>query len=280
MLERHEIEAFLTLAEELHFGRTAERLHLSTARVSQAIKRMEARVGVPLFERTSRRVELTDAGRTLFDEVEPAWQRIVTAVERASAPPLDAAFVGAAGGQLLTGAAELVRFEVRIREAQLGEIVPWLRDGTVAVVLSVLPVDAPGLVSGPVLVSEPRVLAVPAGHALARRAAVSSRDLERVDVLTLPETVPRSLRDELAPGGRGPAAATFNELLTLVGAGAGVLVLGAQARRYYARPDVAYVPFGDGPALRWGLVWRADRESAHVLAFARAARSLTPACGP
>ena len=62
MLERHEIEAFVTLAEELHFGRTAERLHVSTARVSQAIKRMELRVGVPLFERTSRRVELTEAG--------------------------------------------------------------------------------------------------------------------------------------------------------------------------------------------------------------------------
>ena len=61
-----EIEAFVTLAEELHFGRTAERLHVSTARVSQAIKRMELRVGVPLFERTSRRVELTAAGRALL----------------------------------------------------------------------------------------------------------------------------------------------------------------------------------------------------------------------
>ena len=65
MLERHEIEAFLTLAEELHFGRTAERLHVSTARVSQTIRKLERRVGAPLFDRTSRRVELSPAGGQL-----------------------------------------------------------------------------------------------------------------------------------------------------------------------------------------------------------------------
>lgn len=59
MLERHELEAFLTLAEELHFGRTAERLHVSTARISQTIAKLERRTGVPLFVRTSRRVEPT-----------------------------------------------------------------------------------------------------------------------------------------------------------------------------------------------------------------------------
>ena len=66
MLERHELDAFLTLAEELHFGRTAERLHISTTRVSQTIAKLERRVGVPLFNRTSRRVELTrrDGGCT------------------------------------------------------------------------------------------------------------------------------------------------------------------------------------------------------------------------
>ena len=104
-----------------------------------------------------------------MDDVEPAWRRITAAVERVSAAPLEVAFVGAAGGQLLAGAAELLDAEVQIREAQLGDILPWLRDGTVDVVLSVLPVQAPGLVTGPVLVSEPRMLAVPAGHAFARR---------------------------------------------------------------------------------------------------------------
>src|SRR4051794_25007238 len=158
MLERHEVEAFLTLAEELHFGRTAERLRVSTARISQTIAKLERRVGVPLFRRTSRRVELTDAGRRLYDDVRPAWDRIAGAVERAIADGrgltgrLRVAFVGVAGGQLLVAVAERFRrlepgCDVRIREAQMDELVPWLRSGEVDLLLSTVPFDEPGIVS-------------------------------------------------------------------------------------------------------------------------------------
>jgi DNA-binding transcriptional LysR family regulator len=83
VLERYELEAFLMLAEELHFGRTADRLHVSTARVSQTIKKLERRMGVSLFHRTSRRVELTAVGRQLYEDVRPAWRQISEAFERA-----------------------------------------------------------------------------------------------------------------------------------------------------------------------------------------------------
>ncbi len=63
---RQELESFLVLAEELHFGRTAERLRVSTAQVSQTIRKLERRIGVPLFTSTSRRVELTPVGRQLL----------------------------------------------------------------------------------------------------------------------------------------------------------------------------------------------------------------------
>ena len=69
---RHELEAFLTLAEELHFGRTAVRLHVSTARISQTIRSLELRVGARLFERTSRRVSLLPVGQELLDELRQA----------------------------------------------------------------------------------------------------------------------------------------------------------------------------------------------------------------
>ena len=149
MLERHEIEAFITLAEELHFGRTAERLHVSTARVSQAIKRMELRVGVPLFERTSRRVELTDAGRVAGRgraRVAADHRRRRTAGGRGPARGR----VRGRGGRAAAGRRGLRRSdaEVRIREAQLGDVLPWLRDGTVDVVLSVLPVRRRGWCPG------------------------------------------------------------------------------------------------------------------------------------
>ncbi|MFD5315292.1 LysR family transcriptional regulator [Streptomyces sp. NPDC127098] len=293
MLERHELEAFLTLAEELHFGRTAERLRVSTARISQTIARLERRVGVPLFNRTSRRVELTVVGRQLYERTRPAWDEIAAAVEQAVATgrgvtgTLRAAFVGAAGGQLLVGAAELFGrrhpdCDVRLREAQMTDLMPWLRDREIDVALGTLPVEEPGIATGPPLVSEARLLAVPAQHPFARRESVSLEDLARVRLLQLPDTLPESLRADrtprTTPSGRpiepGPSAATFNEMLTLIGAGQGVFPVGAQARRYYVRPDVAYVRFTDAPPLRWGLLWRTDSATARVRAFAQAARDL------
>ncbi|MFI6515477.1 LysR family transcriptional regulator [Spirillospora sp. NPDC050679] len=293
MLERHEIEALLALADELHFGRTAERLNVSTARISQTIAKLERRIGVPLFNRTSRRVELTEAGRRLDERLRPAWEQITGAFEEAVAAgrgltgTLRVAFVGAAGGQLLAGAAELFRgrhpdCDVRLREAQMTDLMPWLRDGETDLALGTFPIDEPGIATGPVLVSEARMLAVPIGHPFARRSSVSLEDLARAPLLQLPGTLPDSLRrdrtPQATPSGRpiahGPSAATFNEVLTLIGAGRGVFPVGAQARRYYARPDVAYVPFDDAPPLRWGLLWRADNATARVLAFAEAARDL------
>jgi DNA-binding transcriptional LysR family regulator len=293
MLERHEVEAFLTLAEELHFGRTADRLRVSTARISQTIAKLERRVGVPLFNRTSRRVELTAVGRRLYEEVRPAWDRITTAFERAVdtgrglTGTLRVAFVGAAGGQLLAGAAELFRrrrpdCDVRLSEAQMADLMPWLRDGRIDLALGTFPIDEPDIAAGPVLVSEARMLAVPSGHPFARRTSVSLEDLAAVKLLQLPDTLPGSLREDrtprTTPGGRpiasGPSASTFTEMLTLIGAGHGVFPVGAHARRYYARPDVAYVPIGDAPPLRWGLLWRADGATARVRAFAQAAQDL------
>ncbi|WP_435830148.1 LysR family transcriptional regulator [Saccharopolyspora shandongensis] len=67
-VELRDVEVLLTLAEELHFGRTAERLHITTGRVSQCIKALERRVGAALFERTSRRVAPTPIGQQLGDQ--------------------------------------------------------------------------------------------------------------------------------------------------------------------------------------------------------------------
>jgi DNA-binding transcriptional LysR family regulator len=88
-VEQRDIEIFLTLAEELHFGRTAERLHVSTARVSQSIAKWERRVGVPLFERSSRRVALTPVGRQLHQDIGPPYRQILAGIERAVTAGLD-----------------------------------------------------------------------------------------------------------------------------------------------------------------------------------------------
>src|SRR5215207_8768024 len=71
-----EIRAFLTLAEELHYGRTAERLGVTPSRVSQTIRLLETRVGGKLFDRTSRRVRLTPLGERLRDDAAPAYEQL------------------------------------------------------------------------------------------------------------------------------------------------------------------------------------------------------------
>jgi DNA-binding transcriptional LysR family regulator len=84
-MELRDIEIFLTLAEELHFGRTAERLHVSQARVSQAVKVQERRIGARLFQRTTRAVALTPIGERLRDDLRVGYDAIQAGLARASA---------------------------------------------------------------------------------------------------------------------------------------------------------------------------------------------------
>src|SRR3954447_15771461 len=77
-LELRELRIFLVLADELHFGRTAERLRISQPGVSEAVRILESRLGVKVFDRTSRRVSLTPAGEALRHDLVPAlaaWTR-------------------------------------------------------------------------------------------------------------------------------------------------------------------------------------------------------------
>ncbi|GGY35211.1 LysR substrate-binding domain-containing protein [Streptomyces djakartensis] len=132
------------------------------------------------------------------------------------------------------------------------------------------------------------MLAVPTGHPFARRAPLSLEDLARVTLLQIPETLPDSLREDRTPrrtpAGRpialGPSAMTFNETLTLVGAGEGAFAVGAHTRRYFARPDVVYVPFENAVPVDWGLVWPADGATARVRAFSEMALDLVQAPAP
>ena len=84
-MELRDIEIFLALAEELHFGRTADRLHVSQARVSQSIAKQERQIGAPLFARSSRRVELTAIGIQLRDDLSAGYQRILDGTRAAAA---------------------------------------------------------------------------------------------------------------------------------------------------------------------------------------------------
>jgi len=279
-MERRDIEVFLTLAEELHFTRTAERLRVSQARVSQTVKLLERRIGAPLFERTSRRVALTPIGRRLRDEIAPAYRSIAEAVERAVAAGrgtdlLRVGFQAPAVADLVADVLARYRSrhpdsEVRIREAGFADPFALLRDDEVDVLVALLPVGEPDLAAGPVVLREPVVPAVADSHPFTGQERVTVEDLAR-------DTVFRAVywRDRTPLGRpirRGRPLTTFQELMAAVADGEGVCPLGAHATGYFARPRVAFLPLVGAPELEWGLVWRTAGETGKVRELAAAAR--------
>ncbi|GGT85153.1 LysR family transcriptional regulator [Streptomyces violascens] len=290
-MERRDVEIFLALTEELHFGRTARRLHVSQARVSQTIKQLERRIGAALFERTSRRVELTSIGRRLADDIRPGYELIRDGVDRAIAAgrglaePLRVGFSSPLAGELVLFAASAYRErhpaagEVLLQETPLSDPFGLLRSGELDLLLAQFPVVEPDLATGPVLISDTRVLAVSTRHPFAKRPSVRVDDLAGDKVLSLSGPIPDYWLDHLLPPAtpagrpieRGERAATRQELLALVGAGRGVHPAAAHEVRYYARPNIAYVPFDDAPPLEYGLVWRATVDTGRIRAFAEAA---------
>ncbi|MFE3688613.1 LysR family transcriptional regulator, partial [Streptomyces sp. NPDC059095] len=84
-IEIRELESFLVLAQELHFGRAGERLYISQSRVSQLLRSLESRIGAPLVERTSRRVRLTPLGESFLAGLRPAYDTLRATVDEARA---------------------------------------------------------------------------------------------------------------------------------------------------------------------------------------------------
>ncbi|MER6521126.1 LysR family transcriptional regulator [Streptomyces sp. NPDC001553] len=290
LTDRDELDCFLILAEELHFGRTADRMLLSRARVSQLVQRLERRIGAPLFLRTSRSVVLTALGAQLRTDLEPHHRGIAAALDRAAATAraadgvLHVGFTTPPAGEVVLRAAEALRvthpgLAVEVCEVPLSDPYGQLRSGDFDVAFAEFPVRESDLGEGPVLFVEERALAVPAGHPLAARESVSMEDLAGVALLSIGGDLPPYRRAYLTPArtpagrpiGRGPEVTNMQEALMLVAAGRGALLVAAHAATYFARPGVAYVPFSDAEPAGYGLVWRAADNSGAVRAFASAA---------
>lgn len=292
-VELRDIEIFLTLAEELHFGRTAERLHVSQARVSQAIGKQERRIGAALFDRTSRRVALTPVGRRLREDLQQAHDLLQAGLARAEAAGLGA-------GRVRLGVIGTLGYELRPHldafrrrypgsDVQFTEVVgsdPFtsLRTGETDVNVLWLPVAEPDLTVGPTVATGGRVLAVPVDHPLAARGSVSLEDLADNHVADLGPDAPEYWINSMVPTRtplgrripRGPAAHTFHEILSLVAAGLCVHPLGVLAARYNSHPGIAFVPIHDAPDLRLALIWRSTADSPTIRALTQTAADVGP----
>ena len=293
-MELRDVEIFLTLAEELHFGRTAERLRVSQARVSQSIKQQERRIGGALFERSSRHVRLTPLGERLRDRLHVGYGEIMAG--------LDEAIAAARGqvGTLTVGtfdthhqeiAAVLDLFrqrhpqcELRLREILPSDPIGPIRAGRVDIGVLWLPVREPDLTVGQVLYTEPLVLTVASDHPLAGRDRVEMEDLGDHPVVNLDGPVPDYVWEAHTPSGtpsgrpirRGVAVSTLAEALAAISTGSVVSLIGSYAVTSRLRSDITIVPVTDGPILRYAPVWRSLGETTLVRAFVRAAEDASP----
>jgi DNA-binding transcriptional LysR family regulator len=291
-VELRELRVFLALADELHFGRTAERLGISQPAVSESVRALESRLGVKVFDRTSRRVRLTPAGEGLKRGLVPALAAIDRALAGASELSrtvqglLRVGFVLTTEGPALSRliAAFQARYpacEVRLQEVETFDAYRALRRGDIDVLCNWLAVDQPDLAAGAAFAHYRRALAVAPTHRLAGRPSVFVEDLADEETALLPRSVPPAVYDLLVPP-RTPSGrairrthpvATINEILSLVALGR-IVHLTSSAVPIFNRDDITLVPVSDLPPLPLGLVWCASRDNPRIRALNEIAAEL------
>jgi DNA-binding transcriptional LysR family regulator len=293
-MDASEIEVFLTLADELHFTRTAQRLHLPQPRVSRLVASLERRVGGALFERTSRRVMLTPLGQRLRDRIGPAWSEIQAALAeaRAATRGTDGGLrVGCAytvAGPALTRLVEeySARYpgcELTLHMVEIRDPYAPLRRGDIDVEVNWLAPGEPDLTAGPAFDYRDRVLLVGRGHRLACRESVTVEDLADEAVHENAPTFPAALYDAIVPpvtpSGR-PIRRSYpwesdEDVLTAVARGR-IVHPGMAGVALTSRPDFVQVPIRDLPPMPLGLIWCTARENARIRALAAVARQIAP----
>ncbi|MFJ8364224.1 LysR family transcriptional regulator [Streptomyces sp. NPDC093984] len=280
-LDLRKLRYFVAVAEELHFGRAAERLHIAQPALSRQIRSLEDDLGVEVFDRDRRGTLLTPAGKQLLEDAVPLLASAEALLRRAKAaargtPTLTVGFMP---GITITPAMAVfstVRPDVNVRllRTSWDDQVEVLLDGRADIGVVRLPIDQRGLQVRP-LFEEPRVVMLPVGHRLADRASVTVHDLASEHLLQDPDAVPEwrdvalELRDRRRP--EVPAIHQVEEKLELVASGAGICVLPLSTANFYIRPDVIPLPVEDIGPNEVALAWVVSRRSPLVHDFAEAA---------
>ena len=286
-LDLRKLRYFVAVAEELHFGRAADRLFITQPVLSRQIQQLEAELESDLLVRTSRQVRLTDAGAQLLEEARALLAASDAARRRMQgvAEGRVTLRIGFFVGDNFTPALRKFKLEQKDVSIELHRIywddqVEALHGGRVDVAFVHLPIDEHGLELIPAR-SEPRVAVLPRDHPVAGQEAIGIADLAEDPVI-----VQRGASDawqafhnvDPRPDGRhplpGPSVDCIEEKLELVAAGQGVSFVPASAAAVYQQADVAYVPIVDIPPIQICLAWREGRRSPVVAAFVDAVRAL------
>ena len=279
-VETRELRYFVAVAEELHFGRAAQRLGMAQPPLSRAIAQLERRLGAPLLERSSRGVSLTTAGAVLLQEARAALDAVEAAERRTRRAATGTAGVvlvtkAAASTELLAKlldayAAEPGAVEVEVLLCGPGEQERFLRDGRADVGLLHRPFDSTAGLDTEELGTEGQVVLLPAGHPLTGRSSLRLADLEDLPSLPAPRW-PR--RDGTYPAGPGPEVRDHAQLLQLIALGRTSAVL-PESVRTHLRDELAAVPVVDAPPVTTVIAWPPHSRSRAVADLVRTATRL------
>ncbi|HWC79156.1 MAG TPA: LysR family transcriptional regulator [Pseudonocardiaceae bacterium] len=284
-LEVRQLRYFLVVAEELHFGRAAERLGMAQPPLSRAIRELERQLDVRLLERTTRQVSLTPAGRTLLRDARTALDAVTAAAQRAqhagrTAPNLRLAFKADYDAGLLPTilteySGEPAALPVDLQMGGRGEQVLALREGRADVALLPTPFDERGLDMEPLL-SEPRIVALAADDPLAAHADLSLADLA---ARRLPDGFPADQVDATDRSADKPrrTGMDLTQIFSLIELGDTVMFLPISVTRRYPRPTIAYRTVRDLEPGTLAIAWPQECRSPAVAAFVRAALSVAAA---
>ncbi|WSA97123.1 LysR family transcriptional regulator [Streptomyces sp. NBC_01795] len=284
-LETRELRYFTAVAEELHFGRAAERLGMAQPPLSRAIQQLERRLGVTLLERDRRGVSLTGAGQVLLHEGRAALDATTAAARRtrraggADSPGgsrnrLVLAVKAAASHELLQKlldayAAEPDAAEIEVLPSGTCEQEEMLRDGRADVALMHTPFNSLAGFDSEELLTEGQVAILPAGHPLAARETLSLADVS--DVPDLP--LARWPRHGTYPPGPGPEIHDQTQLAQLIALGRTMALFPDSARAWLWAEHTA-VPLADAPPVVTHIAWPPHSRSLALAGLIRTAARL------
>jgi len=276
MLEIRELRYFIAVAEELHFGRAAGELGIAQPALTKTVQRIESRLHVQLFDRTSRSVTLTPAGAALLEHGRHALNAMTIAVQitRRAARDEPLKFVIKPGGDanLLSGILAAYAGQPNARQVEIlfsgaADRTDYLHDARADVGLLYAPFDDLTGLATKTLHIEDRVAVLPEGHRLADRDGITLDELSG-------EVFPRwpGVPDE----GDGPEIADGAELVSLVRLGRVVAVL-PRSLSTPAPHGIVCVPVADAGPSRIVIARRENDHREHVAALIAAAQRLSTA---
>jgi DNA-binding transcriptional LysR family regulator len=247
-MELRHIRSFLSIAETLHFGRTAELIHISQPALSLQIRALEAEVGVRLFERNRRKTMLTAAGAAFRDDAAAALSQLEQAIRRARLAAngklglLRIGFISTAGSKIVPGIVRQFRelnpeVEFSLRQYLTAEQVQMLETGLLDVGFLRLPIGGHSALDVVTVHREPFVLVVPSSHKLAKRKRLRLREVsgetfvmfERAYTPGLYDLILGMLRDAGIVPNVSQAAADLSTVISLVDAHMGIAIASLSA---------------------------------------------------